>query len=65
VALLIGPHDWAWWQSFYPTIRVGIGALIDPLRICLVTATYWYLIDRVRQESAATDSAGLEPQHHR
>jgi len=44
---------------------VGIGALIDPLRICLVTATYWYCIDRVRQESAATDSAGLEPQHHR
>lgn len=61
VALLIGPHDWAWWQSFYPTIRVGIGALIDPLRICLVTATYWYCIDRVRHENAA-NTANAAPQ---
>lgn len=63
VAVVLGPHEWAWWQTFDETIRVAIDALTDPVRICLVAATYWFCVDQVRSQHSA--SAGLEPDHHR
>lgn len=63
VAVALGPHEWAWWQTFDETIRVAIDALTDPVRICLVAATYWFCVDQVRAQHAM--SAGLEPDHHR
>lgn len=63
VALVIGPHEWFWWQAWADTIRAAISALVEPIRICLVAATYWYCVDQVRAHHA--ESAGLEPQHDR
>jgi hypothetical protein len=60
VALLIGPHDWPWWQTYDEIIRALIGAVVDPLRISLVAATYWFCVDRIRIEQAGDDSASLE-----
>ena len=66
IALLLGPHDWAWWESFSGAIRVAIGALIEPLRVCLVAATYFYCVETVRAEEARKAelaSVGSEPDH--
>jgi hypothetical protein len=63
VALVVGPHEWAWWQAFDETIRLVISAVVDPIRICLVAATYWYCVDQVRAQHAA--SASLESDHNR
>lgn len=52
VALLLGPHDYPWWQTYQDLIRALIGAVVDPLRISLVAATYWFCADRVRIEAA-------------
>ncbi len=60
VALLFGPHPWPWWESFADAIRIGIGALIEPLRICLVAATFWYCVDQVRSQQSESASAGVE-----
>ena len=49
--------------AFDETIRVAIDALTDPVRICLVAATYWFCVDQVRARQPV--SAGLEPDHHR
>ncbi len=57
VALLIGPHDWPWWQTYDQLIRALIGALVDPLRIALVAAAYWFCVDRVRAEKERGESA--------
>ncbi|KMO76200.1 hypothetical protein [Mycolicibacterium obuense] len=62
VAVALGPHEWAWWQAFDDTIRLVIDAVIDPIRICLVAATYWFCVDQVRAQQAAS---GLEPDHQR
>ncbi|WIM87687.1 hypothetical protein PT015_23125 [Candidatus Mycobacterium wuenschmannii] len=58
VALLIGPHDWPWWQTYDQLIRALIGAVVDPLRISLVAATYWFCVDRVRVEATREEAAG-------
>ena len=50
IALLIGPHDWPWWQTYDQLIRALIGAVVDPLRVALVAAAYWFCVDRVRAE---------------
>lgn len=69
VALLIGPHDWPWWQTYDQLIRALIGAVVDPLRIALVAAAYWFCVDRVRDEKAreasdrVKESAGVEADH--
>ena len=62
VALALGPHDWVWWQGVETTIRAAIGALVDPVRICLVAAAYWYCVDQVRVHETET-SSGLELDH--
>ncbi|TRW82751.1 hypothetical protein FK535_12370 [Mycolicibacterium sp. 018/SC-01/001] len=62
VAVTLGPHQWAWWQAFDDTIRLIIDAAVDPIRICLVAATYWFCVDQVRAQQAAS---GLEPEHQR
>lgn len=56
IALLLGPHEWSWWESFSDVIRLAIDAMIDPLRICLVAATYWFCVDAVRAEHAPAHS---------
>jgi hypothetical protein len=48
VALILGPHEWQWWQAYADTIRVVISTVIEPIRICLVAATFWYCADQVR-----------------
>jgi hypothetical protein len=63
VALLIGPHGWPWWQTYAQTIRAAIGAVVDPVRIALVAAAYWYCVDRVRAEHTAVESTGVEADH--
>lgn len=55
VALVIGPHEWLWWETYREPIRVAIGAVIDPLRIALIAATFWYCVDRTL--------ASREPDH--
>jgi hypothetical protein len=57
VALAVGPHEWVWWEAYRDTIRVVIGAIVDPVRAALVTATFWYCIEEVRQ------SAGQKADH--
>ncbi|HEY7054710.1 MAG TPA: hypothetical protein VH496_21615 [Mycobacterium sp.] len=61
LALLFGPHDWWWWQTYEQTIRAGVGALVDPIRVALVAATYWYCVDRVRAQRDAEASVRVEP----
>jgi hypothetical protein len=63
VALLLGPHDWPWWQTYTQLIRALIGAAVDPLRICLVAAAYWFCVDQVRAEQASDTLAGVEADH--
>jgi hypothetical protein len=63
VALLIGPHDWPWWQAYAQTIRAAVGAVIDPIRIALVAAAYWYCVGRVRVEHTAVESGSVEADH--
>lgn len=60
LALLLGPHELGWWNSFADAIRIAIGAVVEPLRICLVAAAYLFCVDRVRAER----STGLEPDRH-
>lgn len=55
-ALAIGPHEWLWWEAYRDTVRVAIGALVDPMRVALVTATFWHCLDQVRRSvDAETD----------
>lgn len=63
VALLIGPHDWPWWQTYDQIIRALIGAVIEPLRISLVAAAYWFCVDRARAEQARDELASVEADH--
>jgi len=63
VALLIGPHDWPWWQTYDQIIRALIGAVIEPLRISLVAAAYWFCVDRARAEQARDELARAEGDH--
>jgi hypothetical protein len=63
VALLIGPHDWAWWQTYDQIIRALIGAVVDPLRISLVAATYWFCVDRLHAEQASQGLTDVEANH--
>ncbi|MGH3966914.1 MAG: hypothetical protein ACRDTV_02020 [Mycobacterium sp.] len=63
VALLIGPHDWPWWQTYDQIIRALVGAVVDPLRIALVAAAYWFCIDRIRAEQAGRELVGVEADH--
>ena len=63
VALLIGPHDWPWWQTYDQLIRALVGAVVDPLRIALVAAAYWFCVDRVRAEQAGRELVGVEADH--
>jgi hypothetical protein len=75
VALLIGPHDWPWWQTYDSLIRALIGAVVDPLRISLVAAAFWFCVDQVRatqpddeaddteQVEVERESAGVEADH--
>ena len=68
VALLIGPHPLTWWQTYDQIIRALIGAVVDPLRISLVAAAYWFCVDRLRAEQAtderaSDESAGVEANH--
>ncbi|BBZ01010.1 hypothetical protein MCHIJ_04470 [Mycolicibacterium chitae] len=65
VALVLGPHPWPWWESFDDAIRIAIGALIEPLRVCLVAATYWYCVEQVRAQQAESRSAGVESDDRR
>ena len=62
-ALLIGPHDWPWWQTYDQLIRALVGAVVDPLRITLVAAAYWFCVDRVRAEHAGRELVGVEADH--
>jgi hypothetical protein len=63
VALLIGPHDWPWWQTYDQIIRALVGAVVDPLRISLVAAAYWFCVDRVRAEHAGRELVSVEGDH--
>ena len=63
VALVIGPHDWPWWQTYDQIIRALIGAVIEPLRISLVGAAYWFCVDRARAEQARDELASVEADH--
>jgi hypothetical protein len=73
VALLIGPHAWPWWQTYDQLIRALIGAVVDPLRISLVAAAFWFCVDQVRAtqrddepddaEQDDQESAGVEADH--
>jgi hypothetical protein len=63
VASLIGPHDWPWWQTYDQLIRALIGAVVDPLRISLVAAAYWFCVDQVRAEKAREESSRAEADH--
>lgn len=49
-ALLIGPQDTEWWASYMVSIRATLGAIIDPIRVCLVAAMYWHCISVVSHE---------------
>ncbi|MUM18165.1 hypothetical protein FZI91_03395 [Mycobacterium sp. CBMA271] len=42
LAYLFGPHEYAWWTSREATIRLFIGAAIEPIRICLIAGMYWF-----------------------
>lgn len=55
VAMLLGPHEWIWWASYRESFRTAIGALIDPLRICLVVAMYWHCVERASRPSVTTE----------
>ncbi|MBA0045719.1 hypothetical protein [Mycobacteroides sp. LB1] len=50
-AYLFGPHEWMWWTAREGTIRLFLGALIEPIRICLVAGMFWYCVERTRQLS--------------
>jgi hypothetical protein len=63
VALLIGPHDWPWWQTYDQIVRALIGAVIEPFRISLVAAAYWFCVDRARAEQARDELASVEADH--
>jgi hypothetical protein len=63
VALLIGPHDWPWWQTYDQIIRALLGAVVDPLRISLVAAAYWFCVDQVRAAQSDEESPGVEADH--
>jgi hypothetical protein len=63
VAVLLGPHDWPWWQTYEQFIRALVGAVVDPLRIALVAAAYWFCVDRVRAEQASRELASVETDH--
>lgn len=55
--LVIGPQEWVWWEAYGETIRVAIGALVDPIRVALVTATFWFCLDQAKR------SVDQEPDH--
>jgi hypothetical protein len=63
VAVLIGPHEWQWWQTYAEPIRALLGAVVDPLRVSLVAAAYWFCVDRVRAEQADQELVGVEADH--
>lgn len=50
VALLVGPHDDEWWGSYMTSIRAGLGAVIDPIRVCLVAAMYGHCVNAISRE---------------
>lgn len=51
IAHLLGPHEWAWWTAREGTIRLLLGASIEPIRISLIAGTFWYCLQRVNQLS--------------
>jgi hypothetical protein len=63
VALLIGPHEWPWWQTYEELIRALVGAVVEPLRISLVAAAYWFCVDQVRAEQVSHELSGVETDH--
>ncbi|OHU61608.1 hypothetical protein [Mycobacteroides chelonae] len=51
LAHLFGPHEWTWWTAREGTIRLFFGALVEPIRICLIAGMFWYCIQRAGQLS--------------
>ncbi|AKC40501.1 Uncharacterised protein [Mycolicibacterium phlei] len=49
VVSLIGPHDLFFWINYDVIIRAVIGAVVDPLRFCLMVAMYQHCVERARQ----------------
>jgi hypothetical protein len=51
IAWLIGPQPWMFWFDVGGTISLVLHALIEPLRMCLVAATFAYCLERVRAQT--------------
>jgi len=61
--LLIGPHELAWWHAIDSQIGLVTEALIEPLRLCLIAATYDFCLGIMRnrkQHGVRRPSATLE-----
>lgn len=60
---LIGPHELAWWHAIDSQIGLVTEALIEPLRLCLIAATYDFCLGIMRnreQHGVRRASAPLE-----
>jgi len=47
--ILIGPHELAWWHAIDSQIGLVTEALIEPLRLCLIAATYDFCLGITRK----------------
>lgn len=63
VLQLIGGHDEAFWDAWYPVILVAIAAVAEPLRVALLATAYDAVI--ARPEAGLDAGSGLdeEPRH--
>ncbi|MBV0919239.1 hypothetical protein KC238_18445 [Mycobacteroides chelonae] len=43
---LLGPQELSWWSVYGQVFIVAIGSFIEPVKVCLVAATYGYCLER-------------------
>ncbi|MFA4080879.1 hypothetical protein ONA92_04120 [Mycobacteroides salmoniphilum] len=55
VVEVIGPHDWEWWQAYRDTIRAGINACVEPVRITFVAAMYGHCVHALQGKKENQD----------
>ncbi|ORB52750.1 hypothetical protein BST43_18895 [Mycobacteroides saopaulense] len=48
VVNLLGPHELSWWSVYGQAFLVAIAAFIEPMKVCVVAATYGYCVERYR-----------------
>jgi len=66
---LLGPHELAWWFATDKQINLVANAIVEPLRLCLIAATYDYGLRmtrerdsrKAREAEVAMDAAASEP----